>query len=331
MLIVSGALLAGDVSRAPAQTGVFGKNKIQYMDFEWRVLESEHFDLYYYPEEDTLARTALSMAEEAYGVIASRFGHEITRRIPLIIYSSHHDFKQTNVSPFFLPEGVAGFTEFLKGRVALPFNGSYFDFEHVIWHELVHVFQLSKLSDVYRLHYRNSFVTPPLWFTEGMAEVWSGDWDSVGDLFLSDMVLEDALPPIEGLWRYSGTFVIYKIGQDLVSFLEKNYGPDIVPAIYDELWRVNTFEEALVRVTETPLAELNERWHHSLAQRYFPKVQDQEPMNLGARPLAVKGGANFQGEVPPEGSPLDPEDFYFFSPPDGVHQHLPRFPEGKER
>jgi hypothetical protein len=322
---------AGSWTPASAQTIFFGKNKIQYTDFDWAILESEHFDLYYYPEEDTLALTALRMAEEAYQEISSRFRHEISRRIPLIIYSSHQDFEQTNVSPFFLPEGVAGFTEFSKGRVALPFNGSYFDFEHVIWHELVHVFQLSKMSDAYRLHYRNAFVGPPLWFTEGMAERWSGEWDSTGDLFLRDMVLNDYLPPIWGLWRYSGTFVIYKIGQDLVGYLERNYGPDVIPAIYDELWRVDTFEQALEQVTQTPLEELNERWHYELAQRYYPAVQESGPMALEARSIAVKGGGNFQAAVPPPDSPLDPESFFFISPRTGYTNIYRASTEGREQ
>ncbi len=179
------ALSAG-ARAAQAQTALFGKNKIQYVDFTWRVLESEHIQLYFYTGEDTLAHTALRIAEEAYGDISARFRHEVTRKIPLIIYSSHHEFEQTNVSSFFLPEGVAGFTEFLKGRVAIPFNGSYHDFEHVIRHELVHVFQLSRSAEDFRLHYRNIYAGPPLWFTEGMAEVWSGPWDATGDLFLSD-------------------------------------------------------------------------------------------------------------------------------------------------
>jgi hypothetical protein len=329
LVLAAGLALAGGTARG--QTGEFGKNKIQYTEFEWRVLESEHFDLYFYPEEDTLARTAVTIAENAYDELSSRFRHEVTRRIPLIIYSSHHDFEQTNISPYFLPEGVAGFTEFLKGRVALPFNGSYFDFEHVIRHELVHVFQLSKLSEVYRLHFRNSFVGPPLWFTEGMAEVWSGDWDATGDLFLGDMVLNDALPPISGLWRYSGTFVIYKIGQDLVQFLEKHYGTDVVPALYDELWRVNSFEEAMERVTETPIEELSERWHHELTRRYYPRVQDHAPIALSAKPMAVKGGANFQPTVPPPGSPLPDDTYLFVSPRTGYTNIYRGSTEGREK
>jgi len=316
LLALVAAGLAAAVTPVSAQTLYFGKNKIQYTDFKWRVLESDHFDLYYYPEEDSLALTALRIAEDAYAGLSSRFRHEVSRRIPLIIYSSHQDFEQTNVSPYFLPEGVAGFTEFAKGRVTLPFDGSYFDFEHVIRHELVHVFQLSVMSDAYRLHYRNSFVSPPLWFTEGMAELWSGSWDATGDLFLGDMVLNDLLPGIDGLWRYAGTFVVYKIGQDLTGYLERTYGPDVIPAIYDELWRVDTFEEALEHVTHTSIVELSQRWHLELERRYFPRVQEATPMALGASPVAVKG-PSFQAATPPPGSPLDPDTFYFLSPRTG--------------
>ncbi len=281
------------------------------------MLESRHFQLYYYPQEDTLAHAALEIAEDAYDRLASRFGHEVEHRIPLIIYSSHQDFEQTNVSPYFLPEGVGGFTEYLKGRVALPFDGDYADFHHVINHELVHVFQLSRMSELYRLHYRNLFAGPPLWFVEGMAEAWSEGWDSTGDLFLQDLVLNDMLPSIDDLWRYEGTFVIYKIGEDLIHFLEENYGSDVVPRIYDELWRSSSFEEAISRVTETPIKDLSERWHYEVRRRYFPKIQEAKPIELAAAPLAVKGGANFQGAVPPPGSPLPAESYFFLSPRTG--------------
>ncbi len=294
------------------------------------MLQSEHFQLYYYPEEDTLARTALGIAEDAYDRTSARFRHEVGHRIPLIIYSSHQDFEQTNVSPYFLPEGVAGFTEFLKGRVALPFNGSYHDFNHVIRHELIHVFQMSRMAESYRVHYRNVFVGPPLWFTEGMAEAWSGPWDSTGDLFLGDMVVNDMVPPISGLWRYSGTFVIYKIGEDLVRFLEREYGPDVVPAIYDELWRSRSFEEALERVTGTPLDELSERWHYDLSRRYFPKVETEKPLGLAAEPLAVDG-PSFQAAVPPPGSPLDPDRYFFLSPRNGYMSIYRGSTRGREK
>ena len=49
-----------------AQGGYFGRNKVQYRDFNFKVLKTEHFDIYYYPEEEAAARMASRMAERWY-------------------------------------------------------------------------------------------------------------------------------------------------------------------------------------------------------------------------------------------------------------------------
>jgi hypothetical protein len=49
----------------------YGKNKVKYDNFAWRVYKSPHFEIYYYPEfEQHLARVA-SYAESAYQKVSS--------------------------------------------------------------------------------------------------------------------------------------------------------------------------------------------------------------------------------------------------------------------
>ena len=110
---------------APSEAQIyFGKNKVQYTHFDWQVMTTDHFRVYFYSEEFELAKTAARLAEDSYRVLAAKFRHEIKNKVPLIIYSSPSYFSQTNVIPGILPESVAGFTEFMKGRVVVPFNGS---------------------------------------------------------------------------------------------------------------------------------------------------------------------------------------------------------------
>ncbi|MEX2088748.1 MAG: hypothetical protein WEB62_03215, partial [Bacteroidota bacterium] len=109
---------------ASAQFYYFGRNKVQYTEFEWKVLRTEHFDIYYYTEMRELAQRGAFLAEESYKHLEQKFNHNVANRIPLIFYSSHLHFQQTNVTPGFIPEGVGGFFEFLKGRVVIPFQGS---------------------------------------------------------------------------------------------------------------------------------------------------------------------------------------------------------------
>ena len=37
---------------SPAEAQYFGQNKVQYEKFDFKVLKTEHFDIYYYPEEE---------------------------------------------------------------------------------------------------------------------------------------------------------------------------------------------------------------------------------------------------------------------------------------
>ena len=41
----------------------FGRNKIQYDDFNWKILETDHFDVYFYPEMSELAEIGAAFAE----------------------------------------------------------------------------------------------------------------------------------------------------------------------------------------------------------------------------------------------------------------------------
>lgn len=328
-LLAALPLLAGSDLRA--QTVSFGKNKIQYTDFQWRVLKSPHFDLYFYPEEESLATMALQMAEDSFGRLAVRFAYHVDRRIPLIIYSSHQDFEQTNVSPYFLPEGVAGFTEFVKGRVAIPFDGSIASFKHTIHHELVHVYQLAILESVFSRHYRGQPAGAPLWLSEGMADLWSEKWDGTAEMVLRDLVLSNELPSIPDLWRFYGSFTIYKVGQDLAGFIEREYGEDAIPRLYDNLWKAGSFDGVLQAALGVRERELSERWHRSLKLRYYPEIETATSPANDSKALAVKGGANFKPCLVPPSAGLGVDRFLFISPRTGYTNIYMASTQGEER
>src|SRR3989442_11420824 len=229
---------------AAAQFGYFGQNKVQYRRFDWRVLRSDHVDLYFYPEEEELGRVALGYAEESYGVLARRFNHAVRRRIPLIIYASHTDFEQTNILPFVPPEGLLGVTEFLKRRVTLPFTGSYTDFRHTLRHELVHVFQLSLETEVFARYPRLHHATLPLWHTEGLAEYYSAGEDSRDEMILRDLTISGDLPML-GQLTYAYRGIVYPLGGGVHPQLAERHRGGRNPELYRQLWEDPTFAGGL--------------------------------------------------------------------------------------
>ncbi|PWB76401.1 hypothetical protein C3F09_00075 [candidate division GN15 bacterium] len=287
------ACLVAVVPPAKAQY-YFGKNKVQYTRFNWRVMTTDHFRIYFYADEGDVVKVAAHLAENAYRSAAINFSHEIKNKIPLIIYSAPSYFSQTNVIPGLLPESVGGFTEFIKGRVVIPFDGSYFNLNHVIRHELVHVFQLSKLDAAVNRMVIQRVAYPPLWLIEGQAEYWSEEWDTEADQILKDLVLSGRVPEIGELYQYEGTFLTYKLGQSICAFIDTTYGADKLVRLYENWYKARTFDEIVKLTLGLDLKELSNQWIYSLKRRYFPEIQHRGLPRMEASRI-VRTGYSMKG------------------------------------
>src|SRR3954470_5886858 len=92
--LAAASLLTGLPVMASAQ--YFGRNKVQYKNLDFQVLKTEHFDIYYYPEEREGIDIAARMAERWLVRLERLLAHQLRGRQPLVLYASHPDFEQTN-------------------------------------------------------------------------------------------------------------------------------------------------------------------------------------------------------------------------------------------
>jgi hypothetical protein len=271
------ALLAMWTAGTPARAQYyFGKNKVQYTQFDWQILSTDKFDIYFYGSERGLAEVAAQAAHESYSALSDRFNQQVEHRIPLIVYSAPRFFAQTNVVPSLLPENVAGFTEFYKGRVVLPFNGSYDDFRRVLQHELTHVFTYSKLASVAMAYKKLNIASPPLWFTEGIAEYFSRPWESDAEMIMSDLVLTGRFVNLDRIDEISGTYLMYKEGESFCHFVAERYGEEFLVHLLENCWRDMDFEKVASFTFNKPIEEVGREWEYWLKKRYFPTIQTRE-------------------------------------------------------
>jgi len=277
------------VSHSSAQFYYFGRNKVQYTDFQWHVLKTEHFDIYFYPEMKDLAERGALVAEESYRKLEQRFNHNISSRIPLIFYSSHLHFQQTNVTPGFIPEGVGGFFEFLKGRVVIPSNGSSAQFAHVIRHELVHVFMHSKINRVLLDHRKAQDRLPPLWFTEGLAEFWSTTWDTQAEMVMRDAVLSNIVVPLSEMERIYGSFLMYKEGQSILEYIAQRYGDEKILLLMENFWKSSSFSQVMKITIGKDYKEFDEEWLYFLKKRYYPQLAYDDLPSLVTKKILDEG------------------------------------------
>jgi hypothetical protein len=65
-------------SAASAQ--YYGRNKVQYEQFDFRVLETQHYSLHFYSEEEEPARDMGRMAERWNARLSALFDHQLRDR-----------------------------------------------------------------------------------------------------------------------------------------------------------------------------------------------------------------------------------------------------------
>ncbi|MCI0512535.1 BamA/TamA family outer membrane protein [candidate division KSB1 bacterium] len=252
----------------------FGQNKIQYQDYHWQKIRSPHFDIYFYQGGQTIAEFVADEAESSYIKLSQDINYALVERISIIVYNSHADFAETNITPEVIPSSVGGFTEFFKNRVIVPFEGSYDKFRHVLHHELAHAVSLqfffgagsgAILKGISRLDLS-------LWFVEGMAEYMSLRWDTESDLFLRDASISGYLPPIPQLSAY----MAYKGGQSLYYYIAKTYGDQ---KISEMLWSVRnrrSVEQGIQQALRINLEELSNQWQTAMRKQYWPDIKDRQ-------------------------------------------------------
>ncbi|MBN1826109.1 MAG: PD40 domain-containing protein [Candidatus Eisenbacteria bacterium] len=295
------ALAAGD-----ARAQYFGKNKVQYSDFGWRVLETEHFEIYYYESEREAVRDVARMAERSYARLSQVLGYNFDKPIPLILYASHSHFQQTNVTPSQVGEGTGGMTDLAKRRLTIPFTGSYAEMEHVVTHEMVHAFQLDILyGDGGSMLANTVGFSPPLWFMEGMAEYLSiGEVDRHTEMWMRDAALQGYLLSIEDLSRVYDIRV-YRFGQSIMNFLARKYGDEKIGEILRSTPRVGGVDRAFQAVLGISLKKFSEEWLEEVRRTYLPQIVDYAKPDKFARPITSpetdRGSLNLVPAVSPSG------------------------------
>lgn len=276
MAVTALALLAG--TAAPAAGQYFGRNKVQYETFDFQTLQTEHFDIYYYPEMRDAALIAGRMAERWYSRLSRLLGHELGSRQPLIMYANHPHFEQTNALSGELGEGTGGVTEVFKRRMVLPFAAGLKDTDHVLGHELVHAFQFDitgQGGNVQAGQFPGA-LRLPLWFIEGMAEYLTlGRDDPHTAMWMRDQS-RTRLPTIPEL-ADSYKWFPYRYGQAVWSYLAGRYGDEIVGRLLQTAGRSNDPDLAMARILGANLLELSEQWHRALLDTYEPMVELTDP------------------------------------------------------
>ena len=277
------AVLAAAAPAAEAQTGYipyYGKNAIRYDRFEWHIYQTDHFEIYYYPEIEQHLERIAGYAESAYQHVSSELKHDLAFRVPLILFTTSAEFWQQNVIPGAAQEGVGAFAEPSRSRIVMPIDEPSDLLYRLITHELTHVFQFDIIPT--GLIRRNM----PLWTMEGMSDYMTGYWRPLDLMTVRDAAVSDIIPKMSEMQDYGGFSnprLIYNLGHAAFEFMEARWGKEGVRQYVFALRRsvIGGSDDAYEEAFQMSAEEWDQQFDRYMKERFKPFRDKERPADYG--------------------------------------------------
>jgi Tol biopolymer transport system component len=259
----------------------YGKNNVKYDTFHWKIFKTEHFDIYFYPEEEKHLQTVASLAEDAYERISKDLQHDVPFRIPLIYFLTSSEFEQVNYLQ--VTEGILGVSEPLYNRMAFALDHNPEDLKHLITHELAHIFEFSILFGGLNISLIKS--VPPLWIMEGYPEEVIGVWNSSDIQVVRDAILTDNIPYISAVNDIEypeGRDIArasYTIGHAVFDFINDKYGRAGIRQLWFSVKKATYLGQQDIFMQAFGISEqkFNEEFAEWLREKFAPWKEKQTP------------------------------------------------------
>lgn len=237
----------------------FGKNRVQYKEFNWQSYRSDNFDVYFYAGGQKNARQAILFLEEQFDRITDVIGYAPYKKTKIFLYNSVHDLQQSNVGVNDNLFTVGGQTNFVKAQVEISFTGSMVSFKEKLVYEvsemLINDMMFGgSLTDMFQSSYLLSL---PEWFTRGAARYIAFGWDVEMDDMARDLFANENNPKLS---KYSGEEAAL-IGQSIWNYIAVKYGKSSISNILNLTRIIRNEENSIINTLGVPFRMFLQDWN----------------------------------------------------------------------
>jgi Tol biopolymer transport system component len=237
----------------------FGKNRIQYRQFDWQYLSGENFDVYYYDNRKAIAQNALEFLESEFDRITDLIGYPPYFKTKVFLYNSLSDLRQSNVGLNRTLYTVNGETEFIKPYVEVANLGTANEFKEEL---LLRISELmvdemmfgGSLKDIFQ---SSILMNLPEWFVDGAALYVAKGWSAEMDDYIRQIIVKRKSKKVTRLEGIEASLA----GQSVWNFIAEKYGKSSVGNILNYT-RITRNEEKSVLITlGVSFKQLMNEWH----------------------------------------------------------------------
>lgn len=209
----------------------FGKNRVQYEEFDWQKFEFSDYTVFFYGEGKNLAVFTAKEADKTISEVERFFDYPVrSERLQFVVYEKIEHFRQSNVG---IPEtdesNIGGKTQIAGNKIFVYYNGDLNDLRKQVRKGVSEVLIAQMLfGDNWREMIKNTtLLNFPDWYIDGLTWYSTEPWSVEADDRLRDIVLSGKYKNFNRLKGHDAEIA----GRSLWYYIGETYGSKVIPNI----------------------------------------------------------------------------------------------------
>ncbi len=251
----------------------FGKNRVQHHDFYWMFYRFDNFDCYFNEKGRELARYTSAQALSKIAEIEDFFDYRLERRLMLIVYDKHAEFRQSNIGLSMEeanPYNIGGRSNTIENKVMLYNEGDRRLYDNQISEAIAEsvIGEMFADAPTRERTSRSGTIDLPEWYLRGLVSWVAGSWDFHTENRVREGFVSGRFRRLNSL-EYDDAVIA---GHSFWKYIADNYGERLIPNIV-YLARVNrNINDAFLYVLGIKLRDLIEEWEEYYTE-YFRDLE----------------------------------------------------------
>lgn len=244
----------------------FGKNRVQYNEFDWVYLRFEGFDVYFYRGNEELAENVARLTHKNLPQIENYLDAPLDERIQILVFNNLSDLKQSNVNSSDEDDyNTGGVTRISGRRLFVYFDGSYANLEKTLRMGLTEVVLSNLVYGSFTQSLANSaLLNLPAWYVEGLVSFMGEDWNADVDVQVRDGFYSEKYKRINTLVQMDARYA----GHSFWYFVKETYGEKVIRNIVYMSVVNRDIESGFVYILGKGMEEMTRDWVAFYKDRY---------------------------------------------------------------
>lgn len=237
----------------------FGKNRVQYDDFEWQFYRFQKFETYFYTGGKDLAVHTANYANTRIGQLEKFLDYYLDERIQFIVYNKQSHFRQSNIGLSTTENyNIGGVTRIVGSKVFIYFEGDYEAFEKQIDAGILRVLVYQMIyGGNWREVLRNSaLLNLPEWYIDGLVSYLTRPDDPTINARIKDGIMNGDFKRFNSLANEEASIA----GHAMWQYIANTYGNNVISNILYMTRISREIDDGFLYVIGVPFENLHEDW-----------------------------------------------------------------------